>query len=145
MDHGRPRIAWSLLGAAAVLLVALAAFRLAAGPSDYPAASLPSVELSITEFDAGQVAQGVQLEAEFPLRNTGGRRLIIRSAKPACCEHLADETAVLLSPGQETVLHVTVDTQKWFGRMEHLAEFTTNDPRCPRLTLCVRATIVSPD
>jgi hypothetical protein len=65
------------------LILGLALVSLFNGPGGIPAADLPpSLQLSKTDFDLGEVAENSVVSHEFTVANTGGGVLKIISVEP---------------------------------------------------------------
>ncbi|MHC4176507.1 MAG: Ig-like domain-containing protein [Planctomycetota bacterium] len=104
--------------------------------------SAPAIRLAHTERDLGTVVQGAELRTAFPIANVGTRRLILREHRRACCGQAADQSEIVVPPGNSTELKVQVDTSPWCGRMREAVRYTTNDPDRPQLTLYVNADVI---
>jgi hypothetical protein len=89
--------------------------------------------------DFGSVKQGTVLEACFPVRNTGSRRLVLLEANAGCCGQGGETRPTTVAPGASAQLTVRVDTSNWHGRLDERVGYTTNDPNCPRLVLQIQA------
>jgi hypothetical protein len=99
------------------------------------------VQLENCRHDFGTVRKGPNLEATFPLRNSGSQRLLVRKLN-ASCECLSGPTVeAILQPGETEPLTVHLDTTKATGRLETKLTYHTSDPDCPVLTLTVSADI----
>jgi hypothetical protein len=99
------------------------------------------VQLENSRHDFGTVRKGQNLEATFPLRNSGSQRLLIRKLS-ASCECLSGPTVeAILQPKETEPLTVHLDTTKATGHLESKLTYHTSDPDCPVLTLTVSADI----
>jgi|GEM_PF-3433563 len=79
----------------------------------------------------------------FEVRNVGDRRLVLHEIDPECNCSGSGLRTFLISPGETEQIPVRLAPLSDSGQSEATAEFTTNDPSCPRLRLCVTAVIVS--
>jgi hypothetical protein len=109
-----------------------------------PGSTAPVAELSHTTRDLGTVSQGPVLRTTFPITNAGARRLVLIEHSEGSCDESAEPRQVILTPGDSAELEVEVNTALWYGQMEHVVHYTTNDPRLPRFDLTVTATVQSP-
>ncbi len=97
-----------------------------------------------TQCDFGRVPAGRVMEAAFEIRNTGGRRLILRKANGDCDCLSTREPAVIVEPGGHRTIIAKLDTNKEVGSVKIGVHYRTNDPRHPRLTLFCLANVVGP-
>ena len=102
---------------------------------------LAAAELSHTQRDFGTVTQGEVLREEFQVNNTGTRRLVFQRDVPGCCGEPAETQAVIVPPGGSATLPIELDTATLAGVVDHVVEFTTNDPEMPRFSLTLRADV----
>jgi len=106
---------------------------LSAGPN------VPRLEIARREVDLGQVAAGHAIPVEFPVRNAGSARLIVRST--ACpCENAAIED-VSLQPGESGTIRVPFQTPRETGPSSRDFAFLSNDPAAPEFVLKVHADV----
>lgn len=102
-----------------------------------------TVSLQDTRRDLGRTGPQL-LEAAFPIRNTGGRRLVINELDTDCeCGERSLRT-YLIAPGETVDLIVTLDTRPARGAVANTVSFTTNDPQRSRLELTVQAFVDAP-
>ena len=147
MDRKRPAKAAVLVAAACGLLFAR---RLAseavpvASDSGRKASATPALVLPCREHDFGTVTQGIVLRTAFRVENAGDRRLILVDKTAACCGEEPDSRGFIVPPHETKELPVEVDTMQWWGRMEHVVQYTTNDPATPRFALKLTAQVTSP-
>jgi len=104
----------------------------------------PRVVLWSTQRDLGTVRQDGVLRVPFPIANAGARRLILREEGAGCCGQSTSPPPIIVPPGESTDLPLALDTGRYDGRAEHTVHYVTNDPRCPRIALHVRAIVESP-
>ena len=143
---GFPRAAL-LAGLAAILLVAWwlpSPLTPAWARNDRAGPSTPSVVLPDTQRDLGTVSQGAVLRTSFRVENAGSRRLILIEEAEGCCGQSAQPRQITVPPRGSKELTIEVDTARWSGEMEHRVRYSTNDPKLPRFTLTVSATVRSP-
>jgi hypothetical protein len=103
-----------------------------------PPAGSPKLIIGQTERSLGTVAAGTLLRAEFVLYNAGSRRLIVREDVCSSC----DPAEWLIEPGKSADLTIELDTAGLHGELRHVRQYTTSDPRLPRLALTVSATVL---
>lgn len=104
--------------------------------------------------DVGPVRAGGRMRHDFPVRNKGSQRLIIRQYQPECeCVSYASPP-VMIGPGETG--HVSVDApvsaaidvvgfDSQRGRKRLTRQFTTNDPQCPIVTFVLMGEAASTD
>lgn len=104
------------------------------------AQSPPRVEIDSREKFVGRIALGREIAVEFPVRNSGGTRLILRSAVACDCE---DESPaeILLLPGASGKIRVAFSAPPIAGSMRREFQYLTNDQHVPQLVLIVRADV----
>jgi len=147
MDRKRPVRTAVFVAAACGLLFA---WRLvseavpASSDSGCQAPAAPVLVLPCREHDFGTVTQGIVLRTAFRVENAGDRRLILVDKTAACCGEEPDPRGFIVPPHEAKELLVEVDTMQWWGRMEHVVEYTTNDPATPRFALKLTARVTSP-
>jgi hypothetical protein len=97
---------------------------------------VPILNLERAEHDFGVVGAGQTLRAEFPVRNSGSRRLILHEED--CC---SEGVTTLVNAGEQSVITLTLVTQRRPGPMQRDVHFTTSDPSQPKLTLTLRSVV----
>ena len=108
-----------------------------------PRSSASRLELGAARQDLGTVRQGALIRATFPVRNAGGRRLIIWGQADDCCGQSENPYVLVLGPGERSEIVVEIDTSRWHGQLRHAARYTANDPQVPCFDLTIRATVES--
>jgi hypothetical protein len=103
----------------------------------------PALVLACRERDFGTLPQGMVLRTLFRVENGGDRRLILVDKTAACCGEEPDPRGFIVPPHEAKELPVEVDTMQWWGHMEHVVEYTTNDPATPRFTLKLTARVTT--
>lgn len=106
----------------------------------FGAPSPPRVEIDRREAFVGRIAIGREIAVEFPVRNSGGTRLILRSAATCDCE---DESPaeILLLPGTSGTIRIAFTAPPIPGPMRREFSFLTNDEHLPQLVLVVHADV----
>ena len=100
----------------------------------------PRLVLQQPECDLGSVTAGTLLRGEFWLHNAGQRRLIVREEACSAC----GSSEWMIEPGASQRLTIEFDTAGLQGPIDHVRQFTTSDPRQPRLALVLRAAVQGP-
>jgi hypothetical protein len=107
-----------------------------------PAEPQPAPRISVagTVLDAGAVARGEQVTAEFFLENRGEGVLEIKRVEPACGCTVAsfDRT---IEPGASGKVRAVVDTTDFAGPIAKSITVLSNDPSTPRLVLTVKVDV----
>jgi hypothetical protein len=95
------------------------------------------------EADLGEARPGTELRATFPIRNTGGRPLLIEQLRTSCGLNAYVEPSRALAPGEAA--SIVVSQTAPVGRGERLQTITvySNDPRQPSTTLRVRSRLTA--
>ncbi|PWL29625.1 MAG: hypothetical protein DCO96_07655 [Fluviicola sp. XM-24bin1] len=94
-------------------------------------------------YNAGTVVKGENIRAEFKVKNTGDKPLVIADVKPSCSCTVGDFPKEPIAPGEIGVIIANVDTDKVNGsRVDKKVTVLANTtPRT--LTLKIKGTIVS--
>ncbi|HZS07567.1 MAG TPA: DUF1573 domain-containing protein [Blastocatellia bacterium] len=116
--------------ALALLLLTLTAAAFGQAPST----PQPKVSIAQTEFNFGEVKEGVTVSHTFIVRNKGAANLEIKSVRPACGCTASDFDKVV-APGQEGKITLNVKTTGFHGAISKFADVTTSDPDNPNFTL----------
>lgn len=106
--------------------------------------AVPCAMVSQCEMDLGRLTQGQMREISFPVRNAGGRRLVVSSENQACCGRSVDQPPLVLPPGGTAEIRIQVDTSGHCGQLRETYSYHTNDARRPRLSFVVHAEVVVP-
>ena len=105
--------------------------------------SAPKIILPCDTRSLGTVSQGSVLRVTFPIRNAGGRRLVVSDSPDVCCGSRGQPHYVILGAGEAGAFTVKADTAKWWGCMRHTVHLSTNDPKRPRIVLTVEAIVTT--
>ena len=94
-------------------------------------------------YNAGEVVKGEMIRAEFIVKNTGEKPLVIAKVSPACSCTVGDFTKDPIAPGKTGKIIASVDTDKINGsRVDKSVTVLANTT--PRThTLKIKGTIVS--
>ena len=109
-------------------------------PADQ-AAGTACLRVEDTRCDVGRIAAGTVPKAHFRVHNDGTRRLILRKETGNCCGHGGQDEITLIPPCGSATLTIDVETTGIRGGLQREIIYATNDPRMPRLTLTVVATV----
>lgn len=101
------------------------------------------IEVEETRYDFGVVRPDSTVVARFPLRNTGGRRLIVTETSRGCGCLASSVAETIIPPGRGMELEVRLDCRGLRGRVSRQIEYLTNDPETRSLTLTLIADIES--
>lgn len=107
---------------------------------------MPALDIAATTWDAGPRVPGELVEMSIPLANQGHKRLILREDRPGC-ESCADQFPMTLTiaPRSSHELRLQFQAPRSSGPVQRTFSFLTNDPKSPRLTLTLKATISDPE
>ena len=107
-------------------------------------AKAPRIRVEPEVFDFGRALPSRTLRKDFRIRNFGDAPLTIDgvSTTCGCTAALAAESRV--EPGGSTVLRVTLQTRRDFGRVEREVLVRSNDPETPLARARVIATVEEP-
>ena len=94
----------------------------------------PRVEVTETVWDFGTVLQTTPLKFEFPVSNTGNRRLVLVRQSQSCDCLSGMEPEVVISSRSQRKLTLTLDARRLYGSVSEQYRYHTNDPDCPTLT-----------
>jgi Protein of unknown function (DUF1573) len=101
----------------------------------------PRLEIGELQLDFGPIQAGVALDADFPVRNRGGRRLILTVAERSCRCIKTGHPQIIVPPGATATLPAHLNTENLEGPFRWEIHYRTNDPTRPELTLVVLAAI----
>lgn len=87
-----------------------------------------------TEFDLGNVTQGVPVSHEFEFTNTGAEPLVITSVKASCGCTVASYTETAIAPGEKGFVKATYNAAKT-GAFTKTVTVLSNAVDNPVLTL----------
>jgi len=91
--------------------------------------------------DFGRVAAARTLRHEFTIHNRGTSRLVLNRNTCGGCEADSSPPHIILAPGEETPIAVTLHTEGQRDPRRRVATVTTRDPYRPRIDSTVTADI----
>jgi hypothetical protein len=102
--------------------------------------------ISIPEdmWDFGSIPLNSVVAHDFPIKNVGTDTLVITEVKPICGCTTAPLESDRIAPGEETNLHVQLNTKKLNGLVRKFINITCSDPVSPYLRVGLRAVINDP-
>ncbi|MCR9173214.1 MAG: DUF1573 domain-containing protein [bacterium] len=94
-------------------------------------------------YNAGEVVKGEMIRAEFIVKNTGQKPLVIAEVSPSCTCTVGDFTKDPIPPGETGKIIASVDTDKISGSKvdKGITVLANTTPRTHKLT--IKGTIVS--
>jgi len=98
-------------------------------------------ELERTEWDFGTVSAGSDIRASFPIRNVGGRRLILVEQSRSCGCLSTQEPEIIVPPGGSRDLEILLKTSQLDGSVRKHVQYGSNDPELPTFTLTLIAEV----
>ncbi|MBT4867480.1 MAG: DUF1573 domain-containing protein [Planctomycetaceae bacterium] len=101
----------------------------------------PRAVLKVTDWDFGDVEPGQILRASFPVANAGGRRLVVVEESSNCSCSSTTSGGIVVPPGEIGELQITLNTDRLQSAIKTGLQFSTNDPKHPRLTLTLAAKV----
>ena len=122
----------AVLYSAHVYLAPLERFSRAADVSLPPIATVEPAESDLRAVERGQ-----RFEAQFQVRNQGGRRLILRRVDRGCDCAAAGEREIMVEPGGRHTVTVRFERHGALQLRDLEVAYQTNDPRQPMLRLPV--------
>ena len=122
------------------VILTLLAFALAAAQLPAAAGPAPKAVIAVPVWNAGPVAKGERLAADFKIRNEGDADLELLEVKPACGCTVARFDA-RIPPGGTGTVHAELDTTGFLGPIAKGITVLTNDPANPRLQLTMQAQV----
>jgi len=113
-----------------------------AGMTAAEKANAPKITIDNKTFDFSEIKQGVKVEHEFALTNSGKTDLHIRKIRASCgCTAVNPEKNVI-KPGESTTLKVTFNSAGKIGNQNKSITLITNDPVKTREVLWVKGVVV---
>lgn len=110
------------------------------GEADEEAAKQPRLVAPEPVLDAGTVARGERVTADFRIDNQGEADLVIKSVQPACgCTVASFDSRI--APGESGRVRAVVDTETFAGPIAKSVTVLSNDPVSPRLLLTVKVDV----
>lgn len=135
---------FAVVGAIGLMALIVGVFRsvLIAALAEVGEADPPQLVLSQANLDFAEVAPGQHLKGHVGLRNVGGQRLFVHKASGdcACCEDPSN-APVIIGPNTVARLPVELGAPTHPGAMTRSLSFETNDPKRPRFSVTVRASV----
>ncbi len=111
-----------------LILVSAAATAFAGAAQRSKNKSGPRMEIEPSEHDFGGVKPNQELLHVFTVSNVGTEPLEIRRISTSCGCTAAIAKKRVLSPGESTILEVTLETRKYKGVIEKSVSVASNDP-----------------
>lgn len=105
----------------------------------------PQLVLSQSNLDFAEVTPGQSLQGSIGLHNVGGQRLFVRKTAGDCA--LCDDQSnapIIFGPNTVGRLPVELAAPRHSGAMARILSFETNDPKLPRFSVTVRASVKCP-
>ncbi len=150
-----------LLLSALLLLVACGARRCAGGtaagdepPAAAPATAAPSTDgaprlsAAATLLELGEVVNGVIVERDVAVRNSGDAPLVVSEVLTTCGCTTAALEPMTLAPGETGNLHIAFDSgahgPELTGPIMRRVILVSNDPTQPEASVDLQATILPP-
>jgi len=113
------------------------------------AASQPDVSLETTEFDFGDVINGVIMEKDLMIRNIGTADLIVDTVTTTCGCTTAYLDLMTIPEGGIATLHIAFDSgahgEELTGEVMRQVILISNDPKEPEATVQFVANILPPE
>lgn len=88
----------------------------------------PDIQVSPTEYDLGDIEEGVIASHEFKIENLGDAPLNISRVKTSCGCTASKLSKNTLAPGESTMLKVEYDSEGRPGRFEKKITIFSDDP-----------------
>lgn len=105
---------------------------------------IPEISIPETEFDFGELDEGVEARHTFKIQNVGKKSLVIKTAYSTCGCTVPHIKKKELSPGEAGDLEVVMNTSMKQGDITKPIEIRTNDPKNPVSTIFIKAHVKSP-
>ena len=108
--------------------------------------SPPRIVVEPDSQDLGEIPQK-PLELTYTVRNDGGSPLTIEKISTSCGCTYAEIDKDTLSPGETTILRVTLDPTEdnLYGNLTRVIYLRSNDPETPEAEAEFRVKILKPD
>lgn len=104
--------------------------------------SSPKIVAKESEFNFGEVDEGIIVSHKFIIYNRGGENLEIQKVKASCGCTAAQPKKTILSPFDSTTIEVEFNTKNRMGKQKKYVYIFSNDPENPQLRLLFTADIV---
>ncbi|MCF8378010.1 MAG: DUF1573 domain-containing protein [Bacteroidales bacterium] len=103
----------------------------------------PIIEFSSTTFNFGKLAQGENVEYEYPFKNNGKSDLLIRKVNASCgCTAILTDQKIV-GPGQSASIKVSFNSAGKMGAQNKTVTVITNDPLNPRIILWIKGDVIA--
>lgn len=110
--------------------------------------SQPQIMLAVTQLELGDVTNGVIVEREVVVQNTGAEALVIEGVATSCGCTQASIEPMSIPPGGQGALHITFDSgahgPELRGELIRQVFIASNDPDQPTSAVELSANIVAP-
>lgn len=104
-------------------------------------AAAPDIQFSETNFDFGNVKQGITVEHIFKVTNKGKSDLILRKVRSSCGCTVSKPEKDVIKPGETVNIPVTFNTRGRNGRQNQSVTVYSNDPQKSTSLLRISATV----
>lgn len=109
----------------------------------------PQIEPETNEFDFGVVVNGVIIEKDLTIRNTGEVDLVVETVTTTCGCTTASLDAMTIPAGESAILHIEFDSgahgPDLTGQIMRQVILISNDPDTPETTVAFTADILPPE
>ena len=109
----------------------------------------PAVELETQQFDFGDVVNGLVVEKDLTIRNTGKADLVVETVTTTCGCTTASLDRMTISAGESAILHIEFDSgahgPDLTGQVMRQVILVSNDPQNPEATVAFVANILPPE
>jgi mono/diheme cytochrome c family protein len=103
----------------------------------------PQVSFPETEFDLGEIDEGIEISHKFKIENHGKKTLLIKTAYSTCGCTVPHIKKKEIPPGESGDLDVVMNTAMKQGDIVKPIEIRTNDPVNPVSTIYIKARVRS--
>ena len=109
----------------------------------------PQINPETSEFDLGDVVNGVIMEKDLTVRNTGKADLVVDTVTTTCGCTTASLDSMTIPAGESSTLHITFDSgahgPELTGQVMRQVILISNDPKQPEATVQFIANILPPE
>ena len=109
----------------------------------------PAVDLETKHFDFGDVVNGLVVEKDLTIRNTGKADLVVETVTTTCGCTTASLDAMTIPAGESAILHIEFDSgahgPDLTGQVMRQVILISNDPQIPEATIAFVANILPPE
>lgn len=103
----------------------------------------PVITAAKLSHDFGEISEGMVVNHEFEITNTGNAELIIKKVTASCGCTAAAPGKSKLQPGEKTTINVRFDSEGRLGQQQKYVYILSNDPKTPELRLGFSTMILS--